>query len=448
MRDALLRQSMGKELSTSAKDNIDLLLNDHTVAITTGHQLITAGGPWMLLYKIASTIHQVRYWNAQIQSFHFVPVFWLASEDHDWAEIAQIHSGNHALSFNTTQKGAVGRMSTKEITAAFEKWNEENLAFEIPSKVMEFYQNGKDVADSFQQLIQWVFKDTELVVINPDDADLKALFLPIMEKELLENLSLNCMDNCGKRLGEVEVKNGNLFYLGEGERKRIDYSSDTAEFWHQRLIESPGDFSPGVVLRPLYQETILPNVMYIGGPSECRYWDQLQPLIQQEIGLAPMVMLRECGWMMESKWLRKWRDAQWTMEQWTWDDEQWKQYFANRWPIWPSQEEQLSLVQIFQTWADEVVKEDASLQPMILAEKKRLEQSILLIQKKVLKSRKGKDEVMGSWYQKWRDQAFPTGQLQERKSYWIWSWAQGHLNIEQLIAQMEPNKSTYKIWEI
>ncbi len=448
LRDALLRQSVGKELSSGAKDNIDLLLNDHTVAITTGHQLITAGGPWMLLYKIASTIHQARYWNSQIPSFHFVPVFWLASEDHDWTEIAQIHSVNKALSFGTMQKGAVGRVSTKEVMEALKMWNEENPDFMIPTRIMEFYQNGKDVADSFQQLIQWVFKDTELVVINPDDAALKSLFLPIMEKEILGNMSLNCLEEMGRRTGEVEVKNGNLYYLGEGDRKRIDYASDTAEFWHQRLLESPVDFSPGVVLRPLYQETILPNVIYLGGPSECRYWEQLQPLIQQQMGLAPLVMLRERGWMMETKWLRKWGDAQWSMDQWTWNDERWNQYFANRWPVWPSEEEQLSLVQTFQSWADEIAKEDATLQPFVLAEKKRLEQSIHHIQNKVLKSRKVRDDVMGNWYQKWKEQAYPTGQLQERKLYWIWSWAQGHWDIEQLIAQMDPNQSTYKIWEI
>ncbi len=106
------------------------------------------------------------------------------------------------------------------------------------------------------------------------------------------------------------------------------------------------------------------------------------------------------------------------------------------------------MVKIFQTWADEIAKEDATLQPFVLAEKRRLEQSIHHIQDKVLKSRKVRDDVMGNWYRKWKELAYPTNQLQERKSYWIWSWAQGHLNIEQLIAQMEPNKSTYKIWEI
>jgi len=448
LHSVLMEQSQTFSLSQQSLENIELLLRENTVTITTGQQLVTAGGPWMILHKIASVIQQARFWNKRMNDFHFVPVFWMASEDHDWIEIAQLHQESSSLSFNTTQKGAVGRMSTDDVVLAFKKWNADFPEFSIPDSVMEIYEQESTISNAFQRLILSVFKETELVVLNPDHPKLKSLFLPWMVKEIEENSAFQWMSDHAVIKGEVEVKNGNLFYLGNGDRKRIDFDPQSKAHWRSLLDLSPQDFSPGVVLRPLYQEIVLPNVMYIGGPSECRYWDQLSPWLKHELGFAPIVMLRERGWMIPSKWLKKWEQTGWSLEQWTCNDQQWKEYFESRWSPFPPSDERAALTQQFEQWAEEIQKEDASLTPFILGEQKKLLQSLEHIQSKVLKSRKNRDEVMGNWFNKWRQQAFPAHQLQERYAYWIWEWSEGRCDIEALIQSVDPQTPTYKIWSI
>lgn len=446
LHEVLTEQNTISPLSSLGQENIELLLRENTVTITTGQQIVTAGGPWMILYKIASAIQQARFWNEKVSDFHFVPVFWMASEDHDWNEIAQLSRDSNALSFTTTQKGAVGRMSIDEVMKAFDQWNVDFPEYPIPEIVIECYGQSSTISKAFQRLIQLVFKDTELVIVDPDHPKLKSLFLPWMKKEIEDNFAFEWMSEHAIINGEVEVKNGNLFYLGNGDRKRIDFHSESKSHWISLLQQSPQDFSPGVVLRPLFQEIILPNVMYIGGPSECRYWQQLSPWLRHELGFTPAVMLRDRGWMIHPKWLQKWEQASWSIEQWNWSEQQWKEYFESRWHPFPNPEQRERLIQVFQQWAEEIQEEDASLTPFILGEQKKLMQSLDHIQSKVMRSRKNRDEVIGNWFNKWKQQAFPFDRLQERQSYWIWDWAQGGLDIESLIQSIDPQKPTYKIW--
>lgn len=439
----------GLILSPSADFNITSLRQANTYTICTGQQIVSIGGPWMILLKIATAIQQARYWNQQLPQAHFVPVFWMATEDHDFAEIANVNNGIHKFQWNTTRKGAVGRMPTDEMVEAFTRWNQTYPEWLITDEILNLYKKSASLSEATRRLIHQVFGQTELLILDPDNPQLKSFFIPVMKKELTENASFEVMSAKGQIDGEVEVKKGNLFYLGDQDRKRIEWAdSQHNPKWISLLDEHPQDFSPGVVLRPLYQEIILPNVMYVGGPSECRYWNQLKPLLEEELGIAPLILLRERAWVIPEKIIKKWEKANWTMDHWTWSAEEWNQFWKERWDPFPDPDEQKRLLDLLSSWEAQVAKEDSTLAPMIAAEKKKWMNSLDMIQAKVLKSRKQRDEVEGAWFHQWQQSAYPLNQLQERQLFWIWDWSSQKIEVETLLQRIEPEKKTYKIWQV
>jgi bacillithiol synthase len=436
-------------LSEKAAHSLASLKESNTFTICTGQQIVTAGGPWMILLKIATVIQQARYWNQRLDQNYCVPIFWMATEDHDWAEIANIHNGSNKLQWRTSLKGPVGRMPVDAMLSAFDEWNQLYPEWSIHENVLEIYRTSENLSFATRQLIHQVFGSTELLILDPDHHELKRFLKPLMKKELTENWSYEIMSTNGELNAALEVKKGNLFYLGNDDRKRIEFG--TPEFnneWVELMEDRPQDFSPGVVLRPLYQEIILPNLMYVGGPAECKYWDQLKPLLEEELGISPIVMLRERAWLIPEKIIKKWEKANWPLSQWTWTSDQWDAHWKSRWKSFPSDQDRAQITALMDRWEEEVRKEDSTLAPMIAGEKKKWLNGIEMIQSKVIKSRKQRDEVEGAWFQQWQQTAFPMSQLQERQQFWIWEWQKQNWNAEVLIDLIEAENPSYKIWQI
>ncbi|MEY2938039.1 MAG: hypothetical protein RL062_628, partial [Bacteroidota bacterium] len=150
--EVIMAQYQGVEACQKVKENIQSLLQNNTFTITTGQQIVTGLGPWMILYKIATTIQLSEKWKSLIPECHFVPIFWMATEDHDWLEIAQIQFGDHQYKWDPTQTGAVGRMSPQSTAVAIEQWNLENAQYAFSEEILTFYKTSATLAEAVRKI--------------------------------------------------------------------------------------------------------------------------------------------------------------------------------------------------------------------------------------------------------------------------------------------------------
>lgn len=323
--ESLSNQYSSITLSDDTNSNIELLNNENTFTITTGHQLNIFTGPLYFLYKIVSTINLTKQLKANFPKFNFVPVYWMATEDHDFEEINYFNFKQNKISWERESSGAVGRLKTDGFEDVFNdfskllgKTNNEKYIKELFEKA---YLENNNLTDAMRYLVNELFGEYGLVIIDGDDKNLKTLFSPIVKDELLNQTSFNNVSETNERLGEnyniqVNPREINLFYLKENLRERIiledklyKINNTSISFSETEILEElsnyPERFSPNVIMRPLYQETILPNLSYIGGGGEIAYWFQLKDYFKAVNTPFPILLLRNSVLLITEKQLQK-----------------------------------------------------------------------------------------------------------------------------------------------
>ena len=307
-------------------NQIASLSRENTYTITTGHQLNLATGPLYFLYKIAHVISLSEYLNTQFTNCHFVPVYWMATEDHDFAEINHFFSEGKKFVWECEQEGAVGRFSTKGIAsvinALLRQYPSTPFNDELNALLVGAYQE-RSLSEATRKLVHQLFGDKGLIVIDADCKDLKGLATDLWTKELESSFSAAQVEEQNIRLEtkgypiQVNPREINLFYLEENKRTRIikkdpnTYSlADQSIRWTKRdLLDEvqahPERISPNVLLRPLYQETILPNLAYIGGGGELSYWLQLKTTFESANLRFPILIARNSFLLIDQKTVKK-----------------------------------------------------------------------------------------------------------------------------------------------
>lgn len=300
------------EIAEKTKINLDSLNSSKTFTITTGHQLNLFTGPVYFIYKIVSVINLCKELKKTYPDHDFVPVYWMATEDHDFEEIQSFRFNNTKITWNTAQTGAVGRFI---IDDSFEP-TREAFYTQIPSGergdfLRELfnaaYQKGRTLAEATRHLVHSLFDNHGLIIIDGDANSLKKAFVPFVLRELKEQTSYHAVQKTIQEFApykvQVNPRETNLFYLSEGIRERIVVEKDTVSILNTALQYSLVEFesiiqnnpqciSPNVLLRPLYQEIILPNLAYIGGGGEIAYWLELKNMFLQFGIPFPLLMLR------------------------------------------------------------------------------------------------------------------------------------------------------------
>lgn len=311
---ALKEQYAKLNLNAPAVDeNIQKLADQYTFTVCTGHQLNLFTGPLFFIYKILHTVKLSQTLNEHFDDMHCVPVYWMASEDHDSAEIDHLHINKVKLKWNTDQTGAVGDFETNELDAVISLIREllpnTSEASQLVALFTRAYRKGSVLADATQTLVHELFKQYGLIVLNPQSRALKSLFKPIIERELLHSFSKKAVDDTSihlRNMGFSTQVNGreiNLFFVDKHSRQRIVRDGEdflladtkrrfTREEMQRILDEAPEHFSPNVVLRPIYQECILPNLAYIGGGGELSYALQLKAAFDSVSVPFPLFILR------------------------------------------------------------------------------------------------------------------------------------------------------------
>ncbi len=308
----LNKQYQNSSASPATLKNIEALQENTTFTVTTGHQLNLFTGPFYFIFKIVSTINLSKELKQQYPEYNFVPVYWMATEDHDFEEINHFNFKGKKVYWNKDSKGAVGELSTDELDAVFDLFSIElgssKNAHYLKTLFQKTYLKHTDLAEATRYLANELFKDYGLVIIDANNKVLKKQFIPFIEDELVNQTSFKAVSKTNKLLEtdhniQVNPREINLFYLKENLRERIVFEEDiykvldTNISWSKMEIlkevsEFPERFSPNVIMRPLYQEVILPNLCYIGGGGELAYWFQLKQYFDKVEVPFPVLLLR------------------------------------------------------------------------------------------------------------------------------------------------------------
>ena len=174
----LKKQYEGIGINEKVKKNIELLLSEDTFTVTTAHQNNIFTGPLYFIYKIVHTIKLADHLKVSLPKQHFVPVFYIGSEDADLEELNHIHLGGEKLVWESKQTGAVGRMKIDKAFLKLIDRMEGQLSvlpkgYEIISLLKKFYKEGITIQDATFHFVDHLFAEFGLVVLLPDNANLK-----------------------------------------------------------------------------------------------------------------------------------------------------------------------------------------------------------------------------------------------------------------------------------
>ncbi len=442
--------------------NIELLKDQNAFCIVTAHQLNIFTGPLYYIYKIAQTISTCKQLKAKYPDFNFVPVYWLGSEDHDFEEINHINLYNKKNEWLDKQGGATGEYSTQSILSLIEEIKTILGETEYANQLIEIYKKAyskQTLTEATRYLVNALFGEYCLVVVDGNDKVFKQQYAAIMKDELLHQNSIKLVT---KQLEQLEAKGYkqqafprdiNLFYLSKNSRERIEFDVSTSKylvlntqysFTENEILEElenhPERFSPNVILRPLFQQKILPSLAYIGGAGELSYWLQLKPVFDFYTVNLPQLLLRNSVLLLNESTFKKIKKLGFQTQDFLKETDELKKEFIAK-----NTEEDIDVsiykneIEITFNKLQELSKNiDASLVNTVGAELQKSLQSIESIQKRLMKSLKQKNETELNQIEKIKAQLFPNSSFQERvENFSVYYAKYGQSFIAELIDQFD-----------
>jgi bacillithiol biosynthesis cysteine-adding enzyme BshC len=464
---ALKQQYQGFDISEVTKKNISLLSDTNTFTVTTGHQLNLFTGPLYFLYKIVSTINLCKELKQAYPDYNFVPVYWMATEDHDFAEINYFHFKHAKIQWNRESNGPVGRLSTAGLEAVFEVFAKElglgDNANYLKSLFTNSYLKHSNLADATRYLANELFSNQGLVIIDGDDVALKQLFTPFIKQELLQQTAFEKVNQTNEILKDytiqVNPREINLFYIEDNIRERIvlenglyKVNQTNLAFTEKEILDlvdsNPEKFSPNVILRPLYQEVILPNLCYIGGGGEIAYWLQLKSNFEANKISFPILLVRNSVLLVTEKqslkadklglsWADLFSNQQALFNQKTQEFSQFNLDFT-------AQKEHLK--QQFAALHDMSLQTDSSFGKAVKAQEIKQLKGLENLEKRLLKAEKRQHADALERIIQLQNELFPNQSLQERRSNFSEFYVNfGHEYIQKLQDNLKPLAPNFTI---
>lgn len=461
--ESLLAQQASSNISERSLANINLLSEANSFTITTGHQLNIFTGPLYFIFKIATAIKLASDLKKQFPESNFIPVYWMASEDHDFEEINHTQIFKNTMRWEKDAKGATGRLDLSDIHETVKAYQNilglSDNSCKLSQIIEEAYVNHDNLADATRSLANQLFGKYGLVVIDADRKELKELFVPIIKADILEQNSAREVAKSSAELEglgfktQVHAREINFFYLKDQLRERIVQLEDGSyEVLNQNLrfskeellkdIESnPERFSPNVIMRPLYQEIILPNLAYIGGGAEISYWMQLKGIFDYYKLDYPVLIPRNSAMIADGKLSEKIYRLNFTFKTiFKKTDELKKEYVRvhskHRLNL---NDEWREFTSIFEKIKLRAHKIDPSLGPSTDAIQARLKKAIDRLEKKLLKADQGNYSEALNQIERIKAKLFPNGVLQERiENFGDYYVKYGDSFIEELLVHFKP----------
>ncbi len=458
LTDVLEKQYAYVKKSDAVIKNTLLLKDEKTFTITTGHQLNIFSGPLYFIYKIVTVIDACKQLKKVYPDYHFVPVYWMASEDHDFEEINHFHLFGKKYTWETEQKGAVGRFSPsaiKEIMAV------------LPEKIALFenaYTAHGNLADATRYFVNELFGAEGLVTVEADNANLKSLFKAVVKDDLLNSTAKRLVVASSEKLvsqgykAQVNPREINFFYLDNELRERIILKENTyrvnntgIEFSEKELFDllesNPEKFSPNVIMRPLYQEVILPNLAYVGGPGEIAYWLQLKDMFMHYDIPFPILMPRKFAMVINKATAKKINKLSInTLDLFlSFQDMKTKFLHDNAEGELNLSDELKEVSRVFEAIKSKAGAVDKGMEGFVGAESSKVFKSIKNIEKRLKKSEESKQEVAIKSLEGIKDKLFPGGSPQERHDNFMNFYLNNPDFIKELIEKFEAFDFNYNI---
>jgi bacillithiol biosynthesis cysteine-adding enzyme BshC len=455
--NVLSGQYCGIEITDAVKSNIEKLGNEGVFTVVTGHQLNLATGPLYFIYKILTIINLAEELKNAYPQSDFVPLFWMASEDHDLDEIKSFRLFGKPYSWETDQKGPVGRMNIQGL---------EELVNQLPEKseiLLKAYAGEKSLSTATRILINELFGKYGLVILDADHPVLKKEFAAVLEQELKSGEAGKLFGESTEKLKylgyetQVFPRDINLFLFDSGDRKRISKENGNykalpdSEFSEglmlQHLSENPENFSPNVLMRPLYQETILPNIAYIGGAAEIDYWLQTKAAFDKFNIDFPVLLPRNFVMYIDEPTVNRIENLQLSVGEILQPVEELKKICLERKGIdeVSIEEELTEIAGVFDKLKNKAGQIDKSLEPYVLAEGHKLMKELSHIEKKLKKSQDQKHETLLRQVEKVKEKLFPGNKLQERSDNVFSFLANDPEYIDRIKTYIQPFDFSFKI---
>lgn len=468
----LRRQYGATPDADAALANIERLGEEQTFTVTTAHQPNLMTGYLYFVYKILHAIRLAEELNKQYPDKHFVPVYYMGSEDNDLDELGVFRFRGEKYRWDAAgQTGAVGRMDTASlkdiVNTLLRRFGPPGTDCEsLKEMIVSAYAKHKTIGAATHALVHSLFGKYGLVILDPDDRELKRAFVPVMEQELLEQSSLPVVNAQTEKMernykSQLYARPINLFYLHDQQRERIEYdagrwvvkNTDISFDKHELLAalhEYPERFSPNVALRGLFQETILPDVVFIGGGAEVAYWLQLMPLFQQRNVFYPVVMLRQSVMWIGEQAGKMVANAHLEVPQlFTPLQQQIRDYVtthAEHEHVLAAEYEQMK--QVMAQVEQAVAATDSSLALAAKAVLARMEKGFKSLEKKMYRAERRKHEVHIARIEKAYEAVFPGGGLQERvDNFMEYYLDEGSVFIDVIKNAIEPLRNQFLIVE-
>ena len=417
--------------------HIQQLASSSTFTICTAHQPNIFTGYLYFVYKILHTIRLAAYLKEELPQYNFVPVYYMGSEDNDLEELGQVKVEGVKMEWKTKQQGAVGRMKVDKPLLQLIAQLEGQLGIlphgqELISILWDSYQEGTDIADATFRLVNHLFSSFGLLVLIAEDPRLKKKMSAVFTEDLFSHVPHNLVKRSGEALQshykvQVNPREINLFYLDKGIRERIVEDAGGFKVEHteirftqdeirKELEARPERFSPNVVLRALYQETILPDIAFIGGGAEVAYWLEMKQLFNQYAVPFPVLILRNSFLMGSKEQEEKLSNFGFTIEDLFLPDFDLidKYVRAHSTRILDVQDETACATKLFDGFKLKAAAIDHTLVQHMEALHTRLQKQINEAGKKMLRAEKRKFDIQRNQLLKIKGQLFPNASLQER----------------------------------
>ncbi|MGB9771046.1 MAG: bacillithiol biosynthesis cysteine-adding enzyme BshC [Candidatus Kapaibacteriota bacterium] len=299
-------------LTSSQKRNIELLAKDNTAIVVTGQQPGAFGGPLYVFYKTLTAIKLVEKLSKRHPQYYFVPLFWIEDNDHDYLEAFQSLLLNRKCDVVNLPLDAKlhkewrNSISELRLSKDFANFVEHYINLNYLEKfdpdfsnfLIELYTKENSLVEIFQQILHYLFGTYGLIFILASECRQANAFKDILFSEFEKFGSTYSIIETANRLIEtqgyhIQAKNSlpNLFYHTTAERRKVEWDDKNKTFRvgdeivpDNEIInffeQNSTKFSPNVLLRPICQDYVLPNIASVLGPSEIGYTTQLKELYE------------------------------------------------------------------------------------------------------------------------------------------------------------------------
>jgi len=454
--------------SPKVQENIKRLTGKNTYTVITAHQPSILTGPLYYIYKIASAISLAKQLNEEDLGITVVPVFITGGEDHDFDEIATMHLFNQDFSWKTDQVGATGRMNLDGLDDVLsdvkEKLGDNEYARDLKRIIDSSFEQAENYGQFMIMFTNELFKDYGLVVANMDDRRYKDVLLPYVLRDLVDKDSQRCVEKDQNTLEaqgfkrQAHAREVNIFWH-DGDRHRVvPVGKDTYRIGEDIYTEDaltdllksdPNNISPNVVLRPIFQELIFPNLAYIGGGGELAYWLERNSLFAHWEIPYPMLIRRDSLHIIDKKTAKLIDGSDISIVKFFDREDHVLEAFTRSLSSEEInlQEEKKALNELYVKISEKLADIDPTLKKTALGEASKGVKSLDYLESKMLKAEKSKHEIQLNRVRKAKQKLFPgNNSLQERYDNFIPYYLKyGKTWISHIISIADPMDKSMKV---